>query len=137
MPTRATYHSAATLGGYLYAIGGYDSYTNVYRYQPGLPTGLEPTGGCEPTGTPEPPDVVEPPEAGEPGGTILKFPQAAVTFAPDIKRQAIVDSWPADIDDSAARADWGWQPDYDAERAFSEYLIPAVIQRYAGKPAVR
>ncbi len=76
--------------------------------------------------------------AGEILGRVTQaFPHAAVTFQPDMKRQAIVDSWPADIDDSAARADWGWQPDYDAERAFSEYLIPAVIQRYAAKPAAR
>jgi nucleoside-diphosphate-sugar epimerase len=59
------------------------------------------------------------------------FPEARVTFAPDVRRQAIVDSWPADVDDSAARADWGWTPHYDFARAFNEYLIPAVKQRYA------
>ncbi|MCC7360768.1 MAG: NAD-dependent epimerase/dehydratase family protein [Anaerolineales bacterium] len=63
------------------------------------------------------------------------FPTAEVTFQPDAKRQAIVDSWPEDIDDSAARADWGWQPDYDAQRAFDEYLVPAVTRRYASEPA--
>jgi nucleoside-diphosphate-sugar epimerase len=60
------------------------------------------------------------------------FPEARVTFEPDRKRQAIVDSWPEDVDDSAARRDWGWQPDYDVERAFDEYLVPAVVKRYAG-----
>lgn len=59
------------------------------------------------------------------------FPDAQITFEPHPNRQKIVDSWPADVDDSAARRDWGWQPDYDLERAFSEYLIPAVRQRYA------
>ncbi len=63
------------------------------------------------------------------------FPEAEVTFRPDLKRQGIVDSWPADIDDSAARRDWGWQPAYDAGRAFAEYLVPAVRRRYA-QPAV-
>lgn len=58
------------------------------------------------------------------------FPKAQVTFAPDLKRQKIVDSWPADVDDSAARADWGWQPVYDLKRAFEEYLVPGVLQRY-------
>jgi nucleoside-diphosphate-sugar epimerase len=58
------------------------------------------------------------------------FPEAEVAFRPDLKRQAIVDSWPADIDDSAARQDWGWQPAYDVERAFEEYLVPAVAKRY-------
>mgnify|MGYP001281169984 CR=1 FL=1 len=59
------------------------------------------------------------------------FPGAEVTFEPDLDRQAIVDSWPQDIDDSAARRDWGWQPDYDVERAFREYLIPNISKRYA------
>jgi nucleoside-diphosphate-sugar epimerase len=58
------------------------------------------------------------------------FPGAAVTFVPDLKRQAIVDSWPADQDDSAARRDWGWRPDYDIDRAFDEYLIPNIRSRY-------
>ncbi len=60
------------------------------------------------------------------------FPQAEVTFKPHLSRQGIVDSWPADVDDSAARKDWGWSPDYDQQRAFEEYLIPAVQKRYAG-----
>jgi threonine 3-dehydrogenase len=59
------------------------------------------------------------------------FPGAAVTFEPDLDRQGIVDSWPADIDDGAARADWGWQPDYDVTRAFEEYLIPNIVEQYA------
>lgn len=59
------------------------------------------------------------------------FPQAEISFVPDPKRQAILDSWPADVDDSAARQDWGWQPNYSLEDAFAEYLIPAVKQRYA------
>jgi len=63
------------------------------------------------------------------------FPQAQVTFEPDLKRQAIVDSWPQDIDDSAARRDWGWQPAYDADRAFEEYLVPNIVKRYA-EPAL-
>lgn len=58
------------------------------------------------------------------------FPKAQITFSPDVKRQAIVDSWPADLDDSAARRDWDWAPAYDVERAFSEYLVPNIHQRY-------
>ncbi len=61
---------------------------------------------------------------------VKAFPQAAITFAVDPKRQAIVDSWPADVDDSAARADWGFQPAHDFDRAFSEYLIPTIRRRY-------
>jgi len=59
------------------------------------------------------------------------FPGAAITFAVDRKRQAIVDSWPEDVDDSAARRDWDFQPRYDFARAFSEYLIPTIRKRYA------
>jgi len=64
------------------------------------------------------------------------FPSAEITFKPHQARQTIVDSWPADIDDTAARRDWGWAPDYDQERAFDEYLIPAIQNRY-GKVSVR
>lgn len=65
------------------------------------------------------------------------FPEAQIEFAPDVKREAIVDSWPADLDDSAARLDWGWSPKYDVERAFDEYLIPGVRRLYqTRKPAI-
>ncbi len=59
------------------------------------------------------------------------FPAAKITWQNDTKRQGIVDSWPADVDDSAARRDWGFAPRYDFERAFSEYLIPTIRRRYA------
>lgn len=61
---------------------------------------------------------------------VQAFPAAQITFALDAKRAAIIDSWPADLDDSMARRDWGWQPHYDAERAFSEYLIPNIQRLY-------
>ena len=58
------------------------------------------------------------------------FPQADISYEPDIKRQRIVDSWAADMDDSAAQRDWGWQPAYDLSRAFDEYLVPNIRKRY-------
>jgi threonine 3-dehydrogenase len=62
---------------------------------------------------------------------VLKFfPKAVITFEPDIKRQEIVDSWPADLDDSAARRNWNWQPDYDIHRSFDEYLVPNIRNMY-------
>lgn len=42
------------------------------------------------------------------------IPGFSMAYAPDY-RQAIADSWPASIDDSTARKDWGWQPTYDLE----------------------
>lgn len=74
------------------------------------------------------------PTAGDFYQLVVKhFPDADISFIPHNSRQAIVDSWPADVDDTAARKDWGWQPRYDFEKAFNEYLIPAIKQRYANK----
>jgi threonine 3-dehydrogenase len=61
---------------------------------------------------------------------VSAFPGAEVSWAPHLKRQQIVDSWPADVDDSAARRDWGYAPRFDEERAFSEYLVPTIRERY-------
>jgi len=58
------------------------------------------------------------------------FPNAEISFDPDKKRQGIVDSWPADLDDSAARKDWGWKPDFGEKASFEDYLIPVIRQRY-------
>jgi nucleoside-diphosphate-sugar epimerase len=61
---------------------------------------------------------------------IAAFPDAQIEFSPDEKRQGIVDTWPMNIDDSAARRDWNWQPDYDEARCFNEYLLPNIKKRY-------
>ncbi len=72
------------------------------------------------------------PSAEEVRNVVLQsFPDAHITWENDAKRQTIVDSWPADVDDSAARRDWGFAPRYDFARAFSEYLIPQIRKRYA------
>ena len=77
------------------------------------------------------------PSAAEIRDVVLAaFPEAAIGFKVDAKRQGIVDSWPADVDDSAARARLGLRaalrlrsrvprvPDPDDPRA-----IPALIPR--------
>jgi nucleoside-diphosphate-sugar epimerase len=48
-------------------------------------------------------------------------PDFSITYKPD-SRQQIADSWPASIDDSEARADWGWKPDYDIEKMTTDMI---------------
>jgi nucleoside-diphosphate-sugar epimerase len=59
------------------------------------------------------------------------FPGASIEFAPDVRRQAIVDSWPEEVDDGRARRDWGFRPAYDLDRAFDRYLLPNVTRHQA------
>jgi nucleoside-diphosphate-sugar epimerase len=60
--------------------------------------------------------------AGELADEIGKhIPGFEVTFSPD-SRQKIADSWPMSIDDSEARRDWGWKPNYDLERMVTDML---------------
>jgi nucleoside-diphosphate-sugar epimerase len=59
------------------------------------------------------------------------FPDARINFQPDLKRQAIEDTWPVDIDDTAARSDWGFSPGHDLRGAFEEYLVPGITAKHA------
>lgn len=58
------------------------------------------------------------------------FPDAHISYAVHAQRQSIVDSWPEDVNDLPARNDWSWAPDYDMNRSFKDYLIPAIKNRY-------
>jgi len=49
------------------------------------------------------------------------IPDFEINYNPDF-RQSIADSWPQSIDDSAARADWGWTPNFDLDRMTKEIL---------------
>jgi nucleoside-diphosphate-sugar epimerase len=71
------------------------------------------------------------PSAGELAALVRRaFPSARITFAPDARRQAVVDSWPEDVDDTRAREDWKFRPAFDLARAFDEYLTPNIRRRY-------
>lgn len=43
------------------------------------------------------------------------FPDFEISYRPDF-RQEIADSWPNSMDDSHARADWGWSPDFNLSK---------------------
>lgn len=58
------------------------------------------------------------------------FPGARIRFEPDVPRQGIVDTWPAAVDDSAARADFGFEALHGLEQAFADYLIPNIREKY-------
>jgi threonine 3-dehydrogenase len=58
------------------------------------------------------------------------FPGASITWDPDPKRQGIVDSWPADVDDRSARQDWGFAPRLNFQDAFTQHLIPTIKRQY-------
>jgi nucleoside-diphosphate-sugar epimerase len=49
------------------------------------------------------------------------LPEFRVTYSPDA-RQAIADSWPNSVDDSAARRDWGWKEEYDLPTMVTDML---------------
>ncbi len=49
------------------------------------------------------------------------IPEFACEYEPDF-RQAIADSWPSTIDDSAAREEWGWEPSYDLAAMTADML---------------
>jgi threonine 3-dehydrogenase len=54
-------------------------------------------------------------------------PELEITYQPDPLRQRILDSWPAALDDSAARRDWAWSPAYTLD-AMTDDLVPRVRQ---------
>lgn len=68
--------------------------------------------------------------AGELAAEIKKhIPEFVCEYEPD-SRQAIADSWPRSIDDSAAREEWGWEPSYDLA-AMTVDMLEKLGQRHA------
>ena len=49
------------------------------------------------------------------------IPEFTISYSPDF-RQKIADSWPASIDDSSARKDWGWNHQFDISSTTKDML---------------
>ncbi len=58
------------------------------------------------------------------------LPGFKIVYNPDY-RQGIADSWPQSIDDSVARKDWGWRPEYDLSQMTTEMLnyLPGILSQ--------
>lgn len=50
------------------------------------------------------------------------IPGFVINYKVDPVRQEIADSWPDCMDDSAARSEWGWEPDYDLEAMTADMI---------------
>lgn len=62
------------------------------------------------------------------------IPDFEINYNVDPMRQAIADSWPNCLDDSAARKNWGWSPDYDLEAMTKDMIEKLKIKlNIAGK----
>jgi nucleoside-diphosphate-sugar epimerase len=50
------------------------------------------------------------------------IPEFTIDYKVDPVRQEIADSWPDSLDDSAARAEWGWHPEYDLAKMTADMI---------------
>ena len=51
------------------------------------------------------------------------IPGFEIDYDVDPLRQSIADSWPRRLDDTAAREEWDWQPDYDLDAIVEDMLL--------------
>ena len=62
-------------------------------------------------------------------------PDFKMEYVPDPLRQAIADSWPNKLDDSCARAEWDWKPEYDLD-AMTRHMLAHLREKFGmAKPA--
>jgi nucleoside-diphosphate-sugar epimerase len=50
------------------------------------------------------------------------IPEFTIDYEVDSVKQAIAESWPDNMDDSAAREEWGWEPEYDLARMTKDMI---------------
>ena len=53
----------------------------------------------------------------------MHYPDFKMTYKPEPIKQAIADSWPNKMDDSCAREEWGWNPQYDLPRMTEDMIV--------------
>ena len=71
--------------------------------------------------------------AGELAASIKKhIPDFECSYEPDF-RQEIADSWPSSIDDTPARKEWGWDPEYDLDKMTADMLENLTRKHKEGK----
>ena len=51
------------------------------------------------------------------------MPDFQMEYKVDPLRQAIAESWPNSLDDTCAREEWGWKPEYDLEAMTQDMLV--------------
>ena len=52
-----------------------------------------------------------------------EIPSFELEYNPDPLKQSIADSWPDSMDDSCARAEWDWKPEYDLESMTKDMIV--------------
>jgi len=60
-----------------------------------------------------------------------EFKNAKIIFKINEKRQRMIDSWPSDTNDNAAKSDWQWKPKHNLDLGLCDYLIPEIKKLYS------
>jgi len=59
------------------------------------------------------------------------YPNFKVSYQVEQWREEIIKGWPESLDDSLAQERWGWEPEYNLDKAFAQYLIPNITMLYS------
>ena len=59
-------------------------------------------------------------------------PDFQMEYKVDPLRQAIADSWPNSLDDTCAREEWGWKPEYDLD-SMTKDMLAKLTERFQKK----
>ena len=65
----------------------------------------------------------------------VHVPGFEIRYDVDPRRQKIADSWPRRVDDSAAREEWGWRPEYDMAAMVHDMIVRLAERLDAPSPA--